>query len=320
MITNFKIREGQLVKCAKDAKNIIWSDVFQPSQKDRDIITDQTQALLPFRNEMHQIEFSNRFYEENNALFLSANVITKALPFVETHVITFVLTKERVISLRYSDPNPIKNLISKLNMHEYSAESPCDVFFLILDSIVGSIADIFELIDEQIDQLSHKLISTIAPHSHKDHASILNKLLRDINYLENLSSKGYQSLSSIALLLGYFEQNKDKITTEDLTQQFASLSKDIQCLQKHAEHLLQNLGFQLQSTLGQINAEQTHIIKIFTVLAMVFMPPTLIASIYGMNFKHMPELSTLYGYPIALVAMLLASFLPYQFFKRKKWI
>lgn len=320
MITNFCIQEGKLQRCSSEAKQVVWTDLLQPTHEERQTLQKQTQTSLPFRNEMHQIEFSNRFYEEQGALYLSVNVLTQALPFVESHVLTFVLTKERVLSLRYSDPHPINYFMNKINLHEYTVKDQCDVFFLLLDTIVGSVADIFELIDERIDELSHKLIRTISQQPGKDHDHSFNKILRDINYLENLSSKGYQSLSSMALLLGYFEQNKEIITKRDMTLEFTSLAKDIKCLQKHAEHLTHTLGFQLQSTLGQINSEQTQIIKIFTVLAMVFMPSTLIASIYGMNFRHMPELMTTYGYPIALIAMALASFLPYLYFKYRKWI
>lgn len=99
-----------------------------------------------------------------------------------------------------------------------------------------------------------------------------------------------------------------------------TLARDIRSLSDHASFLSQKITFLLEATLGMINIEQNAIIKIFSVAAVVFLPPTLIASMYGMNFKHMPELEWLVGYPFALVLMVLSAILPYMFFKSRGWL
>ena len=135
------------------------------------------------------------------------------------------------------------------------------------------------------------------------------------NTLESLISMTYQSLSSLDMLINYLEQS----ILPNLVD-FKALKRDIFSLLKQADYLNQKVVFQLDSTLGLINIEQMGIVKIFTVLAMVFMPPTLIASIYGMNFKYMPELSFYFGYPILLGVMTLSAYFPWVIFRRKGWI
>jgi magnesium transporter len=321
MITNFVIDEnGYLTKQeAYSQEAVIWCDVVNPSREERQLIESQNNLVLPQHNETMQIEYSNRFYEENNAFILSVNTLIKVVPYPESHVVTFVLTKNKVITLRYSNPNPINTLAGKLQRHKFKVTDHFDVLVLLLQNVVGAVANIFEMLGTSTDLLALSLMQTIDTTKRRDHGPILNKTFREISKYENVLSKGYQSLSSVTLLINYFERTRDP-SLIDYTPRFESLARDVTGLIKHADYLTQKLEFQLESTLGLLNIEQTHIIKIFTVLAMVFMPPTLIASIYGMNFKFMPELGFKYGYFYALVLMLVSSLLPYRFFKRKGWI
>ncbi len=181
-------------------------------------------------------------------------------------------------------------------------------------------ADVFELIDEKSDELSVYLVGSSQGFAKTKQNKYLSKTLREINYLESLLGKSYQSLSSLRLLIAFFDETQHDIFTPEECKRLETMTQDIDSLAKHAEHLVQKFNFQLQSTLGLINVEQTQIIKIFTVLAMVFMPPTLIASVYGMNFKFMPELNVLFGYPAAIGLMVFTALIPYYLFKRKGWI
>ncbi len=322
MITQYEIGpENILVKSMHHYKETtVWLDVLQPTADERQQLLDDYNISLPLHNEMHQIEFSNRFYYENDALYLSVTIITKAAPLPESHVITFVLTKNRLFTLRYSNPNPIENFTSQLAQRKYFAKDSFSVFLLLLNKLVGAVADIFEIIEDQSEDLSLKLVGSTETLLNSKQNTFLNHTLREINYLQCLLGKCYQSLSSLSLLIVFFDEVQQDMFSKEELQKFETLTQDINDLMKHGDHLSQKFNFQLQSTLGLINIEQTQIIKIFTVLAMVFMPPTLIASIYGMNFHHMPELDTIYGYPIAIFVMLLTALLPYFFFKKKGWI
>lgn len=321
MIADFiKDESGNLVKQEAYSKTApIWSDVVNPTREERTLIESQTGVVLPQHNETIQIEYSNRFYEEHGALFLSINVLVKAAPFPESHVITFILTKDRIISLRYSNPSPVSTLIGKLQRREYHVNDHFDVLILLLHEVVGSVANIFEMLGTSTDLLALSLMQTIDNTKRRDHGRLLNKALIEISRFENVLSKGYQSLSSLNLLISYFERSNNDLLL-NYSKRFDSLTRDVTGLIKNSEYLSHKLGFQLDSTLGLLNIEQTYIIKIFTVLAMVFMPPTLLASIWGMNFHHMPELDLKYAYPVGLTLMLLSSLLPYRFFKSKGWI
>ena len=322
MITYLEIGpNNMLMKAQRHSKeSAVWLDVFQPTPEERQRLLDDYNIVLPLHNEMHQIEFSNRFYYENDALYLSVTVITQAAPLPESHVITFVLTKNRLFTLRYSNPNPIEIFINQLDVRKNYATDSFSVFLLLLSKIVGSIADVFELIEDQSEDLSLKLVGSTDSLLKNKQSKFLNKTLREINYLQCLLGKCYQSLASLTLLIAFFDEVQQDMFSKDELAKFQTISQDIDDLTKHGDHLTQKFNFQLQSTLGLINIEQTQIIKIFTVLGMVFMPPTLVASIYGMNFHDIPELSWKYGYEYGLILMLSTALLPYLFFKRKGWI
>ncbi|MCS5709314.1 hypothetical protein CC99x_010395 [Candidatus Berkiella cookevillensis] len=321
MITYFCIDEKtkKLVPTT-NTEDVLWIEVFDPTPEESDVILHQTNVDLPEHHEMHQLEFSNRFYEENDALHLALSVVTKAAPIPESHVITFIISKKILITLRYSEPNPIHSFTQHIQHHPLSVKNHVEIFDILLNKIVGSVADLFELVDAKTDELGLALLGSIDGNKNVTKKENLNGLLREINYLQTLVSKAYQSLSSIQLLLTYFQDTQHKMFPNKLDHNILALNQDIICLSKHAEQLNQKLGFQLQSTLGLINIEQTHIIKMFTVVAMIFMPPTLIASIYGMNFEYMPEISLKFSYPFALMLMLFSSFFPYRYFKKKGWV
>lgn len=311
---------GNLVLSQQPQDQIYWIDIFDPSPEERTLIEKEYNVLLPFHHDMHQIEFSNRYHEDENGLYLSFNVVTRAAPFPESHAVTFILTRNIFISLRYSDPNPIKSFMTKIDIHPYVINSYVDVFVELSSSIVGKAADILELIGDRADELGLSLLHTLNG-AHKKHPDRnLNKTLKEINSLENLLSKGYQSLSNMSLMIDFFEKSKLINLTENLLMDIERLRRDIKSLLKHAEHLTQKLSFQLQSTLGSINIEQTNSIKLFTVLAMIFIPPGLIAGFFGMNFQGITETPTIVGFATTTLIMICSSLGAYLFFKKKKWI
>lgn len=322
MIANFfRDQNGNLAKleAPQEKSHVIWIDVVNPTREERAVLEAENRIVLPYLNEMMQIEYSNRFYQEHDALFLSVNVIIKAAPYPETQVITFILMKDRVISLRYANPSPISVLIGKLSRRVLPVSDSFDVLILLLQQVVGSVANIVEMVGASTDLLSLNLVQTIDKEKTRHHSELLNRTLTEISKFENVLSKCYQSLSSLTFLVNFFERTNAPGFVGK-SSRFDSVMRDVLGLIKHADYLTQKLEFELESTLGLLNIEQTYIIKIFTVLAMVFMPPTLIASIYGMNFRHMPELESAYGYPIAIVVMFLSSLLPYLFFKKRGWV
>lgn len=321
MITYLYISpDGFLVKKLSADAQIAWIDLCNPTSEERLMIERQLQIGLPQHHEMLQLEFSNRFYLEDNSLFMSVNVITKMAPIPESHMVTMIMTPKAIVTLRYSQPNPIEHIIDQIDHRHIAAKNYLYIFVILLQAFVGKVADVFEIVGEKSDQMVALLARSVNTKTTRNHSETLNKILRDINNLENLLSKGYQSLSSINLAIGFYEQHDNEHQENYFIAEIDIVKKDLRSLLKHGDYLSQKLQFHLQSTLGLINIEQTHIVKMFTVLAMVFLPPTLIASIYGMNFKFMPELDSVYGYPLALLLMVASTFIPYRYFKKKGWI
>ncbi|HET9843899.1 MAG TPA: CorA family divalent cation transporter [Gammaproteobacteria bacterium] len=320
MVLQFAVDANGILK--EDKKNLedpLWIDVCQPTSQDRIDLLEKLQVILPMHHELHQLEYSNRFYEEENNIYFSVNVITKALPIPESHVMTFILTKNTLVTLRYADPHPIRTFIDQLEKRSIHIQNPLDIFYILVEACVGRIADMFEVFDEKTNQLAQHLSSIIKRTTKIKRNEALNQTLGEINDLENLLSKCFQSLSSLQFLIGFLKQVAPKIKLK-IANGWPILNQDLQAMIDHGEYLTDKLSFLLESTLGLINIEQTNIIKSFTVLAMIFMPPTLIASVYGMNFRYMPEINLVWGYPFAMGVMIISAILPTVFFKLKGWI
>ncbi len=318
-------KEGKLFTTLFEEKNteqrisdyhqVLWIEIHNPTVSERDFIKIQENIELPEHHELHQIEFSNQYYIENEAIFLTANLVTVSFPRPENHAINIIVTSNKIVTVRYSDPNPVKNFLDQFKVKSIPFKSHYDLLKMLLQSFIGKNADILEGVGDRTNYLAHTLSGGLGKGGLKKRESRLNQTLIEINLLESLISMSYQSLSSLEMLINYLEQSLIPNLID-----FKSIERDLFALLKHADYLNQKVEFQLDSTLGLINIEQMGIVKIFTVLAMIFMPPTLIASIYGMNFKHMPELDYIFGYPLVILGIGLSALLPWVIFRKKGWI
>jgi magnesium transporter len=187
----------------------------------------------------------------------------------------------------------------------------------LLDAVIDRSADILERVGAEVDQISHSIFEPeegAGPPSYND-------ILRALGRKGDLTSKVRESLVSIGRQLSFLVNEADGMKwAKDVRAQLQSMQRDVLSLSDHATYLTNKITFLLDAMLGVVNIQQNNIIKIFSVAAVVFMPPTLVASIYGMNFRHMPELDLRFGYPIAIALMLLAAVLPYLYFKWRKWL
>jgi magnesium transporter len=188
----------------------------------------------------------------------------------------------------------------------------------LLEAFVERIADVLEKVQAELDAVSQ----TIFPRSDGEAPSNrdLQGMIQKIGMNGDLVSKARESLVSFQRLLMYVQQVTNVTLSQDQRGRFKSTLRDVQSLSDHASFLNGKTQFLLDAVLGLINLEQNNIIKIFSVVAVMFLPPTLIASIYGMNFHFMPELDKHWGYPMALVAMVASAVVPYLYFRRRGWL
>jgi len=299
----------------------VWIDLLTPTADEDKLVERLTGVAVPTREEMQEIEVTSRLYVENGAHFMTATLMCQSdSDNPKTTAVTFILAGHRLITVRYDEPRPFTIVGTKLARACPPNVSGETVMMDLLDAVVDRAADILEKIGADVDQVSHDIFepedasAAARTRSYRD-------ILRAMGRKGDLTSKVRESLVSIHRLLVYLANEADNTKwAKDQRTLLKGMQRDVHSLSDHSTYLSSKITFLLDALLGMVSLEQNNIIKIFSVAAVVFMPPTLIASIYGMNFKAIPELDVPYGYPMALVMMVAAAVLPYVFFKWKKWL
>jgi magnesium transporter len=297
----------------------VWIDLKSPSVTEDKAVEQLVGIQIPTREDMQEIEISSRLYIENAARYMTATLMCAAdSETPRTTPVSFILTDHRLVTVRYDDPRPFALVATKLARACTSKISGDQVLVDLLDAVIDRNADILERAGADVDNVSSQIFE---PSAERGHARSYSQILLIIGRKGDLVSKVRESLVSIGRLISFVTVETDSGRwSKDQKTVFKTMQRDVQSLTDHASYLSNKIQFVLDAMLGVVNLEQNNIIKLFSVMAVVLMPPTLIASIYGMNFKAMPELDWPWGYPVALVAMVLAAVLPYVFFKWKKWL
>jgi magnesium transporter len=297
----------------------VWLDLLEPQHDEKALVEKFLGIEIPTREEMEEIEVSSRLYHEDNATFMTATLLSKVeTDAPEARPVTFILSGETLVTVRYSDPRSFVTFVSRARRPSSGCTTADGVILGLLEAIVDRTADVLERVGREIDGISREIFEhDDEPTKSRD----FQEVLRHIGREGDLDSKARESLLSIGRLVTFLSQVADRRKHDrDMRTRVDTLSRDTQSLTDHATFVNNKINFLLDATLGMINIEQNTIIKIFSVAAVVFLPPTLIASIYGMNFQHMPELEWLAGYPWAIALMIGSAALPFWFFKRRGWL
>jgi len=298
----------------------VWFDLVNPTGQEDKTVEGRVGIAVPTREEMQEIEVSSRLYVENGARYMTATLMCQSdSQTPKTTAVTFILSGHRLITVRYDEPRPFMMVGNKLARTCSPAVTGESVMMDLLDAVIDRSADILERIGTEVDHVSHDIFEPADGRT--DRTRSYNDILKAIGRKGDLASKVRESLVSIGRLLLFLANEADTMRwAKDQRALLKGMQRDVQSLSDHASYLTSKIQFLLDAMLGVVTIEQNNIIKIFSVAAVALMPPTLIASIYGMNFKHMPELDWVFGYPFALVLMVLMAALPYYFFKWKKWL
>jgi len=298
-------------------KSAVWIDLIYPSEAEKNQVEKHLDINMPTKGEMEEIELSSRLYKENDKFFMTVMTIAQSNSIEpKLEPVTFILTPEKLFTIRYIEPRSFSLFISRLKMLNIEQRSnPVNLLIGLVDLSIDRLADILEFVGGQLDDYS-KLIF----HNKSTHKLNYQTLFQQIGAAGDLNTKARESLITYNRLIAFFEQNKNSILDYDNQTRLTTSNKDLTALSDHSNFLSTKINFLLDATLGMVNIEQNNIIKLFSVAAVIFLPPTLIASIYGMNFHTIPELSWKYGYLFAIGLMGLASWLPYKFFRHKKWL
>ena len=273
---------------------------------------------VPTLADMEEIEISNRLYRENGL-----EVMTVVLPGLSesrsptSGPVTFILAPERLVTVRHHAPRPFETYPERADKSGPGCDRPERVFLGLIEDIIGRLADLLEGVGRSLDGVAG---SVYRPVPGKDRAQVLQAALEQAGQEGELLSRLRLALLTLERAISFFGQGLADRGDAALRPMVKGLMRDLQALEVHADFLGQRVALATDATLGMINLAQNVTVRIVSVVAALFLPPTLIASVYGMNFAHMPELTQPWGYPAALALMLASAVGTWAFFKWKRWL
>jgi magnesium transporter len=314
-------------------KDTVWLDMVEPTAEEETAVEAALGIDIPTREELAEIEASSRLYQEDGAAFMTANLIRRGEnDRPESSPVTFIIKDNILITIRYHHPQAFPVYVKRAMKPQTTAMTGWGVYISLLEAVVDRAADHLERVGLIVEETSRKTFGTgrvMSPdpkvkRQPRKRDVNLTELIENIGEEGDFTSKMRESLVSIgrvaAFITAIIDQMKQTREVKENRARVRILQRDIQSLTDHASFLSGKISFLLDAVLGLISIEQNGIIKIFSVAAVVFLPPTLVASIYGMNFDVLPEIHWTYGYPFAIGLMILSAILPFLYFKRKGWL
>lgn len=287
-----------------------WIELITPTRDEELAVEKALSLCVPTREEMAEIEVSSRLYEEHGGIFMTASLVVNAdsdMPGLEP--VTFVLTGETLVTVRYFEPRAFAAYAGQLGRQVPAPTKGSEALVGLLEAIVDRVADLIERASTDVETQSR------AAFTRK--GGVAAEQVQKLASIQSLTSKARGSLAGLGRLVSYSPVNA--ACDGQMHQHLLALQHDIISLNDHANYVTAQINFMLDATLGLIGIEQNQVFKVLAVFSAVLMPPTLIAGVYGMNFQHMPELALRTGYPMALGLMALTMAGSLVWFKRKGW-
>ena len=300
--------------------NCVWFDLLQPTQEEDRFVEEALNIEIPTRAEMREIEPSNRFYQERGAYFMTASITYNVeAPVPSTTPVTFILAGDRLVTVRYAEPKAFPLYMQRVDKGDVVCTTGAAIMMGLVEAIIHRMADLIERIQDEVDRLAGSVFDLRGGQQTRNRR--LDVLLKGTGKAGDITARAEESASSLNRLLHFYVQaTHERGDDPRIRQRIKGAHRDINSLMDHTRFLSGRITFILDATLGMISTEQSQIIKLFSVMAVVLLPPTLIASIYGMNFKHLPELDWTWGYPWALALMVIVAVIPVIYFRRKGWL
>ena len=290
----------------------IWIDLLEPSSEERDILQEGLGQNLASFLELEDIEASARFFEDEDGLHLHSFFYCEdENDYADLASVAFTVRDGRLFTLRDREL-PAFRLYRMRSRSQRLIE--CNAYELLLDLFetkIEQLADVIENVYADLEKLSRVILEG-------KQGEAFDQALNTLTEQEDASSKVRLCLMDTQRALSFLVR-KTRLPASQL-EQAREILRDIESLQPHNESLFQKVNFLMQAAMGYINIEQNKIMKFFSVVSVMFLPATLVASTYGMNFQFMPELNFKYGYPMAIGLMIAAALTPYIYFKRKGWL
>jgi len=301
--------------------DVVWIDLLRPDERETATTENLTGLAVPSLDEVSEIESSSRLRSQDEALYLSAPLIHRPEPDQPMSTpVGFVLSRDRLITVRFAELPPFASLAERKLAADAPPLTGAGILAELLEAVVDRLADALERSAGELDDLSHRLFRA-APEAHR-HAvgeADLRVILRRVGHNGDLASKIRDSLLAIGRIVPFVLTLAADWLPPEVKRRLETLRQDVASLNDYDAHLVNKVQLLLDATLGLINIDQNNIIKVLTIVSVVGVPPTLVASMYGMNFKYMPELEWAWGYPYALAVIALSAIMPLLWFKWRRW-
>ncbi|QJC32871.1 magnesium/cobalt transporter CorA [Enterobacteriaceae endosymbiont of Donacia semicuprea] len=316
MLNIFKIDNNHLINLklsnSDDVMKAIWVDLIKPEKNERKKIYYLLGQNLVTRPELEDIEASARFFENKEGLHIHSFFFYKDKDnHAGTTTVAFTIKNNRLYTLRERELPTFRLYIIRTQNHTMIYGNPYELLLDLLETKIEQLADEIENIYSDLEYLS-----CIIMKGHQDDE--FDNALSTLAELEDIGWKVRLCLMDTQRAVNFL-MRKTRLPSNQI-EQAREIFRDIESLLPHNESLFQKVNFLMQAAMGFINIEQNRIIKIFSLVSVIFLPPTLVASSYGMNFSFLPELKWKYGYIYAIILMIISALAPYFYFKRKKWL
>lgn len=316
MLSAFKLNNNRLSRLelddADDLTSSLWVDLVEPEDDERERVQCELGQSLATRPELDDIEASARFFEDEDGLHIhSFFYFEDAEDHAGNSTVAFTIRDGRLYTLRERELPAFRLYRMRARNQRMMDGNAYELLLDLFETKIEQLADEIENVYSDLEKLSRVIMEGHPGEGYDEALSTLAEL-EDIGWKVRLCLMDTQRALN-------FLVRKARLPTTQL-EQAREILRDIESLLPHNESLFQKVNFLMQAAMGFINIEQSRIIKIFSVVSVIFLPPTLVASSYGMNFEFMPELRWSFGYPGAIVLMVAAGLAPYLYFKRKKWL
>jgi magnesium transporter len=301
-------------------EDALWIDMVEPTREEDRLVEAHLNVEIPTREEMADIEPSEILYRENNASYMTARVLcssdTESPKLID---VSFILTERALVTVRYGEPRSFNMFMARAGKPGGCRHQPEAVLDGLIETIIDRAAEILAMVGKRIDRLSQSIFDTERHGARRTAA--FRAALKSIGRKGDVISNVRESMVSVERLLLFLSATMPRPQkTRGYQSEWRTALRDVQSIEEHATFLSNKVQFLLDATLGLVAIEQNDIAKIFSVMSVIFLPPTLVSSLYGMNFHNMPELGWEFGYPWAITLMVLAAIVPYLIFRWRRWL
>ncbi|REG83705.1 magnesium/cobalt transporter CorA [Marinomonas pollencensis] len=317
MLKYFKINNGLIKEIPKGEGTLAhrqaeadWIDVIEPDEEERKQLRMLLRADLPESDDVEEIEASARCFVDQVGIHVHSLFLTQTEGRHKTATVACILQKDRLVTVREGEIADFRLLRMRARGGQIAADSPAQLLVTMLEHKVENHADILEDLHRQLEEVSHLVL--------EENETELDNIIAKLARLEDSNGKIRLCLMDTQRDISFLLRHL--ISKQGYSETLRDIMRDVDTLMSHTTFLFDKINFLMDSTQGFINIEQNKIIKIFSIASVVFLPPTLVASIYGMNFHIMPELNWSLGYPGALGLMVFSGFAPYWYFKHRGWL